>query len=687
MDVCIFGDPRFTSVNARPKPFVYRWSLGAEAWTEAPHLEVPRAKHASVTLPDGRILVIGGVGPMSGNSFPALRSVESLKPARTSGDGNPLGLLTPSWQQAPSLEDARSEPAALVTDAGDVVVIGGERSGMGLSSVEILPHGEQAWRRLAPMHEGRYGHTATLLPDGRILVTGGLNSRNSPIDRAEVWTPRPSPLGTWSSAGTMPGGPRSFHTATLLEDGRVLIIGGLVADGQYGKRTTAIWNPRDGSWRTDAALPEPPYHQGAFLQEDHSIIVLSSSPFQKIYNTSSTFAYRFRFLKDLTAVDILAEQALANGFSSIPNEEWGSLSPQDRAGVAAKLLGYTQSENNATCRSAWDVLASIGGSAYPEVVARAATVLNSVPCGASGIILAILKDRILSIVKGATEPLSPMAADQVATYFEGRGDSITLAELARKRTLSVPAIARWLPPDHPRLNLAFEWLVGGGTLTFDATLSELAGLVETEFDRLRREDPRRYAALASLRERLAAKAKAFPMQESSNNDGLPRDIEIRKAALYALDLGLIAGSSGTETVTKTEEDLADKLVHFVRESQQYISDAREIATVIPGPGAPTFKMLALGSISRTDSFYALRVVRPAFTMAGETRAAMAWDIVDDEYLSEEDIETNYDPESGYRDVTVRTSTTQCAEGRRTLRYDPARQEFVGPTFSCLRTAN
>ncbi len=627
-----FGDPRFTSVNARPKPFVYRWSLGAEAWTEAPHLEVPRAKHASVTLPDGRILVIGGVGPMSGNSFPALRSVESLKPAQTSGDGKLWGMLTPSWQQAPSLEDARSEPAALVTDAGDVIVIGGEMSGTGLSSVEILPHGEQAWRHLASMHEGRYGHTATLLPDGRILVTGGVSAGNSPIDRpgvwapwvgpidrAEVWTPRPSPLGTWSSAGTMPGGPRSFHTATLLEDGRVLIIGGLAADGQAGKRTTAIWNPRDGSWRSDAALPEPPYRQGAFLQEDHSIVVLSSSPFQKIYNTSSTLAYRFRLLKDLTAVDILTEQAIANGFSSISSEEWGSLSPQDRAGVVAKLLGYTQSENNATCRSAWDVLASIGGSAYPEVIARAANVLNSVPCGSSGIILAALKDRILVILKGAAEPLSPTVSDQVATYFEGRGDRITLAELARKRTLSLPAIARWLAPDHPRLDLAFEWLVGGGTLTFDATLSDLAGLVETEFDRLRREDPRRYAALASLRERLAAKAKAFPMQEISDNDGLPRDIEIRKAALYALDLGLIAGSSSTETVTKTEEDLADKLVHFVKESQQYISDAREIATVIPGPGAPTFKMLALGSISRTDSFYALRVVRPAFTVGGKTQ--------------------------------------------------------------------
>jgi hypothetical protein len=616
---------------------------------------------------------------MSGNPFPTLSSVESLKPARTSGDGNPWCLSTSSWQPAPSLEEARSQPAALVTDEGDAIVIGGERSGTGLSSVEILPHGEQAWRRLASMQEGRYGHTATLLPDGRILVTGGLSARNSAIDRAEVWAPRPSPLGSWKSAGTMPGGPRTFHTATLLEDGRVLIIGGLVADGQDGRRTTTIWNPRDGSWRSDAALPEPPYRQGAFLQDDHSIVVLSSSPFKKIYNTTSTLAYRFRLLKDLTAVDILVEHAIAKGSFFVSNDERDSLSPQDRAGVVAKLLVYTQSENNATCRSAWDALASFGGSAYPKVIARAATVLNSVTCGSSGSILVILK--------GASEPLSPIVADQVAIYFEARGDRITLAELARKRTLSLPAIARWLAPDHPRLNLAFEWLIGEDTLRFDATLSDLAGLVETEFDRLRREDPRRYAALASLRERLAEKAKAFPMQDISNSDGLPRDIEIRKAALYALDLGLIAGSSSTEMATTTEDALADKLVQFVKESQSYLSDAREIATVIPGAGAPTFKMLALGSIPRTNSFYALRVVRPAFTAAGKTQAAIAWDIVDDQYLSTDDIETKYDPGSGYRNVAVRTSTTNCAEGRRTLRYDPARQEFAGPIFSCQRTAN
>src|SRR5207237_31971 len=90
-----------------------------------------------------------------------------------------------------------------------------------------------------------------------------------------------------------------------------------------------------------------------------------------------------------------------------------------------------------------------------------------------------------------------------------------------------------------------------------------------------------------------AKAKAFPLHDISNRDGLPREIEMRKAALYALDLGVIAGSSSTEMVTKTEQDLADKLVKFVKENRPYLSDAWEIGTVVPGPGTTRIRRARL----------------------------------------------------------------------------------------------
>ena len=73
----------------------------------------------------------------------------------------------------------------------------------------------------------RAGKTATLLRDGRVLVTGGYNCAKAGADgiwaSAELYDPV---TGTFSPTGSM-GTPRENHTATLLADGRVLIAGGL----------------------------------------------------------------------------------------------------------------------------------------------------------------------------------------------------------------------------------------------------------------------------------------------------------------------------------------------------------------------------------------------------------------------------------------------------------------------------
>ena len=72
-------------------------------------------------------------------------------------------------------------------------------------------------------------HTATLLPDGRVLVSGGQNEHilDGAHDSAELYDPR---AGTWTSTASMDRARRN-HTATLLPDGRVLIVGGVGAEG------------------------------------------------------------------------------------------------------------------------------------------------------------------------------------------------------------------------------------------------------------------------------------------------------------------------------------------------------------------------------------------------------------------------------------------------------------------------
>ena len=112
----------------------------------------------------------------------------------------------------------------------------------------------------------RFAHTATLLPDGRVLVAGGYN--NGPLATAEIYTPA---TGLWTPTGSM-GTARSNHTATLLGDGTVLVAGGT---GPRGALASAeIYDPRTGSWRSVGSLQGPRTEQTATLLRDGTVLVV-----------------------------------------------------------------------------------------------------------------------------------------------------------------------------------------------------------------------------------------------------------------------------------------------------------------------------------------------------------------------------------------------------------------------------
>ena len=195
------------------------------AFSPTGSLAVPRFFHTATPLPDGRVLVVGDKGR---DDAPA--SAEVWDP------------ITGTFEPARSLAEAPMNHTATLLSDGRILVVGGWGVDGFLASAEVWDPTTSTFGPAGSLAEKRVGHTATLLPDGRVLVIGGEGSdEDDPLlASAEVWDPA---TASFSPAGSLAKG-RYVHTATLLPDGRVLVVGGW---GVETALTSAeVWDPGDG---------------------------------------------------------------------------------------------------------------------------------------------------------------------------------------------------------------------------------------------------------------------------------------------------------------------------------------------------------------------------------------------------------------------------------------------------------
>jgi hypothetical protein len=165
-----------------------------------------------------------------------------------------LGTFTKTGDMISS----RSGHTATLLADGRVLIVGGMGgSSTELSSAELYDSESGTFIRTGNMITPRRGHTATLLADGRVLVAGGFGGsvlvagRFSPsgtLASAELYDPT---SGTFTATGSMINA-QTGHTATLLHNGKVLITGGLIAAGPVLAEPAELYDP--GS-RTFSAVP------------------------------------------------------------------------------------------------------------------------------------------------------------------------------------------------------------------------------------------------------------------------------------------------------------------------------------------------------------------------------------------------------------------------------------------------
>ena len=169
-----------------------------------------------------------------------------------------------SWVNNNSLNTARSFHTATLLPNGQVLVAGGEGTNGGfLDYAELYDPATGKWTATALMNQVRFASTATLLPNGQVLVAAGALRLSS----AELYDPA---TGTWTPTGSLTTA-RLYHTATLLPNGQVLVAGGSTAPCPLS--SAELYDPATGTWTATGSMTTARESHTATLLPNGQVLV------------------------------------------------------------------------------------------------------------------------------------------------------------------------------------------------------------------------------------------------------------------------------------------------------------------------------------------------------------------------------------------------------------------------------
>ncbi len=170
--------------------------------------------------------------------------VDGGDPPETCGEAKPLPSTQGTWECASPMSTARRGHSATLLADGHILVTGA-------GNAEIYGPETDGWRPAPPPAVVRYGHRAVILRDGRVLVIGGstLPKGEAPLRSCELYNPYAPPSGGWTEGGSMSVA-RWRPAVTVLRDGRVLAV-----SGDESGANTEIYDPGSNGWVRAAPVP------------------------------------------------------------------------------------------------------------------------------------------------------------------------------------------------------------------------------------------------------------------------------------------------------------------------------------------------------------------------------------------------------------------------------------------------
>jgi hypothetical protein len=512
----------------------YRAIASVESWhngasSTVSQLNHARMNHMAVSLPTGQLLVGGGLD--------------------SNGVG-PVELYTPGsgFKDIGSLAAPRFYLAAAELPGGQVLFTGGfDASGLVLlSSSEIY---DPFWAGVGPMNEARRDHTATLLPNGKVLLAGGSDPASAAKANAEIFDPstlRFSLVGMNSA--------HAKHSATSLKGGEVLIAGGQTQIGSF-LNTAEVFDPATGSFVASSPMSDARMAHGAALMQDGRVLVagglgqtsLSSSEYfsWNAGSHSGSFAagpnmVRDRFGLGLISLDnghVLATGGRSNAAGGIAF----SVEDFDPASAAFTLLANTSwlvvnRQDHTTLPIPGQALALVAGGITTGVTPTASFEL--VPQGGQGQMLA---PRFLhAMTRTAGAPSVFWVVGGQSTYSGAPLNTVEALDTARLIAKTEPELPAGVQRATATLLADGRVLVAGGMRLMDGTTTAALISKSTTCTSMKRIRAPRKIAMETLAVR--ADPGSFYVSVRLGNIGQ------RRTAAFMLRLDMVAKDGSEDRI-------------------------------------------------------------------------------------------------------------------------------------------